>query len=259
MSFPRGGSVAKATTPSKSGTEDVLFGSKKRLNRIEDRTLDSKKKARTEAATSLSLASAVGAGMTKQQAGSTKLKVESMVFNKYQSGCQALGYVLQILDDRAIISLPGGTVGTVHLKNISDASYRIMTQYETELSLKKEQFKQSGKKYIYKDLIKSLNMSKPDITTLITVMQPVRCIVLNQVIIEGSKRKAIELSMRSSLLNKGLTMKHMTQDYPLSTCIVSREDHGYILSAGLSDCNLFLPLKAVPIQMGELVVGKYKF
>ena len=254
MSFPRGGGSNKGVkSPGAKVDQDALFGSKKRLARIEDRSsARDGKKAKVEVA---SLAQAIGAGMTKQLTGSATLKVESMVFNKYQPGCQALGFVLQIMSDRAVISLPGGTVGTVKISEVSDASSRLMESYEAELKHKRDAARLAGKKFN----VNTVKAIKPDISVLLTPLQFVRVIVLEQVETDmTTKRRALDLSMRSSLMNKGLQIKHLQTDYPLSGCIVSKEDHGYIVSAGLAGANLFLPLKQVPALMGELEVGTYQ-
>ena len=259
MSFPRGASSTakssrKHANPAQATDSDVLFGNKKRLNRIEDRTGD-KKKAKREAEHTASIAEAMGTGMTKKLTGATKLKVESMVFNKYQSGCQAVGYVLQLMHDRAVISLPGGTVGTVDLREVSDAAHRLMQTYDEEIKQKKNAARQAGRRFN----IQSVTSPKPDIATLLVEKQFVRVSVLSQVVTEGSKRKAIDLSMRSSLLNRGLQLQHLQTDFPLTGCIVSKEDHGYIVSAGLAGANLFLPNKMVPAIMGELEVGTFTY
>jgi hypothetical protein len=60
-------------------------------------------------------------------------------------------------------------------------------------------------------------------------MQMVRCYVLDQVSkSEGSAtaKKVIRLSMRGALINRGLSMKHVTAGFPVYGCVVSREDHG---------------------------------
>jgi rRNA biogenesis protein RRP5 len=253
-SFPRGGSEPKKTGNSVSKSDsDALFGSKKRLARIEDKSGDSKKKSRAEAESRVGLASAIGAGMTKVLVGANTLKVEAVTFNKYQQGVQAYGYVLQIFDSRALISLPGGAVGSVELEDISDAAFRLVQSYKEEVSAKKQAAQLSGRRF---NPAQDVLTPRPDIHSLLVPMQPVRVFVLGQEQAEGSKRRTLSLSMRSSHINRGLQSKHLTPDFPISGCIVSREDHGYIVSAGIAGTNLFLPLKGVPAAMGELSVGK---
>ena len=75
----------------------------------------------------------------------------------------------------------------------------------------------------------------------------VRCQVIAQIERADSKRKTLALSMRSSLINRGLALKHLMVGFPISGCVTSKEDHGYIVSAGVSGVTFFLPFnKAGP-------------
>ncbi len=54
----------------------------------------------------------------------------------------------------------------------------------------------------------------------------VRVYVLGQAERSDAQKKTISLSMRSSLVNKGLAMKHFSVGFPISGCVSSKEDHG---------------------------------
>jgi len=256
MSFPRGGAPSKASDGKSRASgipkvdPDALFGNKKRLARIEDRSGD-KKKARADALQTIGLAQAVGAGMTKQLTNT--LKVEAVSFNKYQAGCLALGYVLQIFDNKALVSLPGGAVGAVELEEVSDATYRLMQTFNAEFSSKKQAAILAGRRFHHSEV----TTKRPDIHALLVPMQAVRVFVMGQEQQEGVKRKSLVLSMRSSYVNRSLQSKYLDPGFPVSGCVVSREDHGYIISAGISGVNLFLPTKLVPAALGELAIGMY--
>jgi hypothetical protein len=58
---------------------------------------------------------------------------------------------------------------------------------------------------------------------LLVVHQVVRCYVLEKG--EG-KHKTLSLSLRTSLVNRGLSFKHLSSGFPLTACVVSKEDHG---------------------------------
>eukprot|EP01034_Spumella_vulgaris_P028039 gene28039-34832_t len=63
--------------------------------------------------------------------------------------------------------------------------------------------------------------------------------------------------MRSSLVNKGLAMKHFSIGFPISGCVASKEDHGYIVSTGVSGVNAFLPEKNISKEFKDsIVVGQ---
>ena len=88
-------------------------------------------------------------------------------------------------------------------------------------------------------------------------MQMVRCFILDQwQQSDKSQKKVIRLSMRSSLINRGLAAKNITVGLPVSGCVISKEDHGYLVSAGISGTHFFLPNKAIPKAKGELTVGQ---
>ena len=70
-----------------------------------------------------------------------------------------------------------------------------------------------------------------------------RCYVLEQTQkSDSNKRKIINLSLRASLINKGLALKHLSEGFPVYGCVVSQEDTGYVIEAGVSGVNFFLPV-----------------
>ncbi len=101
----------------------------------------------------------------------------------------------------------------------------------------------------------------PPIDSLLSADQPVNVVVLDQVDRNGKtgkgSKKSLALSMRASLLHRGLTIHHLVDGFPLTGSVSSREDHGYIISAGISGLNCFLPFKAVPESVGvDLPIGE---
>lgn len=137
--------------------------------------------------------------------GDQKLqKVDMMSFGKLTTGCVVLGYVLQIEEKHLLVSLPGGFTGIVPYQEVSDV--------------------------IHDSVANSANNSKsttPSLGSLVKAHQAVRCFILGQAEKANSKKKTVTLSMRSSLINKGLAMKHFIPGFAISGCIASKEDHGY--------------------------------
>lgn len=82
----------------------------------------------------------------------------------------------------------------------------------------------------------------PHIKQLLQERQIVRCFIIrNEVNEDGKiKKKKIILSMKCSLVNKGVALKHLHQGFPISAGVVSKEDHGYIMNAGINGVNFFL-------------------
>jgi len=170
-----------------------------------------KKKRKGDEATSKSNAAApsvaVGLGMTKQVEDSKTLKIDPVTFNKLNTGTLVIGYVLQVTSDRVVVSLPGSSIGMVAHHEISDVLYKMKMNRSSN-----------------RDQVKL-----PDASLLLTPLQFVRCYVLDQVSKDESNansKKIIRLSMRASLINRGLAMKHVSVGFPLYGCVASKEDHG---------------------------------
>jgi rRNA biogenesis protein RRP5 len=99
----------------------------------------------------------------------------------------------------------------------------------------------------------------PSIRDVLHLHQPVCCYILEQTDRENhTNKKNLALSMRASLVQRGLTLHHLLPGFPLLGCISSREDHGYVVSAGISGVNFFLPFKALPsANNDQLTIGNY--
>lgn len=74
----------------------------------------------------------LGLGMTKRINSVTSakavIKIEAISFAKYKKGCLAIGYVLNVSNDKAIVSLPGGVTGVVQYNEISDVINRMVIE-----------------------------------------------------------------------------------------------------------------------------------
>ena len=213
--------------------EESIFGMKRtrRIEVVKSKDVIKKKNgiATTAAILKSPVADLIGLGMTRSTGSSKGLKIDPVSFSKYTTGTLALGFVLYIRDDYVAISLPGGSVGRVYYPEISDAIHTLVGQSS-------------------KDAKKAASVL-PAMRSLVSVMQPVRCYVLALTEKSDTQRKTLVLSMRSLLVNRGLAIKHMIPGFPISGCIVSKEDHGYVLSAGMSGVTFFLPFKAAPVAL----------
>jgi hypothetical protein len=222
--------------------EDSIFGLKrtKRIEIVKPKDAKKKKTGNVTAAALLNttLTGAMGLGMTRPSGNSKTLKIDNVSFGKYSTGTLALGFILQIMDNFLVISLPGGVTGTVSISEISDSLYRLSAESIND-GKKGKNGQQKG----------SLQTGLPDIKTLVSPMQPVRCYVINVIEKTDSKKKSLVLSMRSTLVNRGLALKHLLPGFPISGCVSSKEDHGYVISGGVSGVTFFLPFKAVPAAL----------
>lgn len=71
--------------------------------------------------------------------------------------------------------------------------------------------------------------------------QVVRCAVLKAAKEAGGRH--IELSLRSSVVNKGLSLSQLSTGSGVYGTVASVEDHGYVVSLGLEGVAAFLPMK----------------
>ena len=194
----------------------------------------------------MSLNARVGLGMVKTSS-SKAMKIDRVAPTRCQIGTQALGYVLQLSGQRAIISLPGGCVGTVQLSEVSDVASSIatapgaMNMPSSSMNKKKRGHQQD---------------SGLQISDLLKVNQVVRVHVLGQANNAKGKKNDIILSMRSSYINRHLQVKNVSEGFALSGCVASKEDHGYVISTGVATYSFFMPMKNVDKSLGELVQGK---
>lgn len=241
FSFPRGGSEkasSSAGAPKRTLTEESLFGNK-RTKRIEVVQTKKKGDAKIQAVKTSNLLGGIGLGMTKTVGNSSQVKIDPISIGKLNVGCCVLGYVLQITEKSVIVSLPGGLTGTVAKHEVSDIIYKIAVEEQEQRRAK------------------NFKSNVPEPSSVLKLYQCVRCYVLEQTQkSDNNKRKIINLSLRASLINKGLALKHLSEGFPVYGCVVSQEDTGYVVEAGISGVNFFLPEKAMPTSFGTLAVGQ---
>lgn len=60
-------------------------------------------------------------------------------------------------------------------------------------------------------------------SSLLKLMQPIRCCVLPK---NSDKNRGLFISSRSTLINRGLALKHLNKGFGIGGCIASIEDHG---------------------------------
>eukprot|EP01036_Dinobryon_divergens_P026442 gene26442-35097_t len=246
ISFPRGLPLI-ATSHRGSDTrkadkeEDVIFGVK-RARRIEA-AADSKgsKKTKSQSSTAADSVGLVNSSVTVASHLVTKSnnlsKIGQLKMSTFVEGSTALGFVLQITDSKLVISLPGGFTGIVQYKEISDTVYSLLKEVGDDTD------------------------KLPPIESLVSPQQMVRCYILGTATAKAGFRKdnhkkSIALSMRQSLLHRGLAFKHFLPGFPIQGCVSSKEDHGYLISVGVNGTNCFLPVNSVPSTFGELTIGR---
>lgn len=189
--------------------------------------------------------------------------VKILRFKSLSTGMKLWGVIAEVNSKDLVISLPGGLRGIVTADEASDylsELQSIMPSTTQDVIIKK-------KTLHGKEISKSRNeIGNLSIEDLFTVGQLVPCVVCRlgrgeeNETIKDSKR--ICLSLRLSLLHKGLTIEAVQDGMVMMACVKSVEDHGYVLSFGLPSFSGFLPHRdnkagstGSKLKKGQLVQG----
>ena len=225
--FPRG-STAKPTGESKKRNfpaKDELFSSNnKRAKKIEVVTKKKKQSPNNDRPLP-----SIGLGVTTSNKDISKIKFIQK--NDIKAGVLFLGFVLQIEEKSAVISAPNGHTAILHVEDVSDVVHDICARRNADESNVSHQ-------------------EIPDLRRLLELHQPIRCCVLPM----NEKRGRLQVTSRSSLINRGLALKQLTKGFLLGGSIASIEDHGCIVSTGIPDVNFFLPKR--PKDDSKYLVGQ---
>ncbi|CAN0376136.1 unnamed protein product, partial [Ectocarpus sp. 13 AM-2016] len=92
-----------------------------------------------------------------------------------------------------------------------------------------------------------------------SVSQVVRCAIIS--LAKEAKGRHIELSLRASVVNKGLSLSQLTKGSGVYGSVASAEDHGYVVTLGLDGVTAFLPKKDGPeegLEAGQPVEATVK-
>ncbi|XP_019053357.1 PREDICTED: rRNA biogenesis protein RRP5 isoform X2 [Nelumbo nucifera] len=226
--FPRGGGrvLSRQEIDEVRAEVDAEF-------EVEERGSRKKKKQQQKKsyATENDLGSLFGDGIT----GKLPRFANRVTLKNVSPGIKLWGVIAEVNQKDLVVSLPGGLRGLVRVNEASDlVSDGDIKDAESNL-----------------------------LSNIFYVGQLVSCIVLqvsDDKVEEKGKRK-IWLSVRLSLLHKGLTLDVIQEGMVLTAYVKSIEDHGFILHFGLSSFTGFLPIKReadggeIKLNSGQLVQG----
>jgi hypothetical protein len=125
------------------------------------------------------------------------LRIDTVSAASYVPGCLVFGYVLQVLPQHILVSLPGGVTGIVPETEILDRD-------------------------IDADTSSSSDTPSPQRTSRVDVNDPLLCFVIGK----SATDKQLRLSIRNSVVNRGINFKNLSVGLFLQGTVVSKEDHG---------------------------------
>ncbi len=129
--FPRGGheitteNKKKRERVTSSESSDELFIQKKsrKVEKMIEPSLKRKKSLKEIKEVKKSLPE-IGLGMTKVIGNQQVFKIERISFQKYLIGTMAFGYIIQVTNERIILSLPGGITAIVPYNETTDIHHK---------------------------------------------------------------------------------------------------------------------------------------
>jgi len=127
------------------------------------------------------------------------LRIETISAASYVPGCLVFGYVLQVLPQHILVSLPGGVTGIVPETEILDRDIDADTYSSS-----------------------SSDTPSPQRTSKVDVNDPLLCFVIGK----SATDKQLRLSIRNSVVNRGINFKNLSVGLFLQGTVVSKEDHG---------------------------------
>ncbi|KAG0172965.1 rRNA biogenesis protein rrp5 [Apophysomyces sp. BC1034] len=212
--FPRGG--ASALTPLEH--REISNKAAQDLFSTSSTTSDepAKKKQKADKKKKISKTTAASA---KSKSKDKKKPIEELGFKKLAPGMLLLGCISQISDLELYVSLPHQLSGVVPITEISDA---LTSMVEKAAEAQDDEEDNDEKPEI------------PDLHKLFRVGQWLRCrITLAQDRANGDRRR-LELSLKPQLVNESVAKVDVVPGMTLGAAVESVEDHGYILSLGVS-------------------------
>ncbi|XP_031485662.1 rRNA biogenesis protein RRP5 [Nymphaea colorata] len=232
--FPRGGGgVLSRVEVEQARTEaEAEFETEERTRE----NLGKRKRPRKTSFEDDDLGSLFGEGF----AGKLPRLANKITIKNVLPGMKMLGVISEVNPKDLVVSLPGGLRGYVRAEEASDL---LAENKLNEISSNKTARQRKNE------------ASSGTLLSVFIVGQLVPCIVLDVEHHDGKEKKRILLSLRLSLLQKGLTLDLVQEGMVINANVKSIEDHGYILHLGSSSFSGFLP-RSDGNEKGDNSIGK---
>ncbi|XXQ31450.1 S1 motif domain-containing protein [Plasmodiophora brassicae] len=161
-------------------------------------------------------------------------RAQTLLFGKLVVGQRLLGAIQQVRDLDVVIGLPSGLTGVMPIREVSDVMCARVDAF------------------VNADEDEDVNDALPELGDIFSVGQLVQCVVTNL----DTSAKRIELSLRASLVNRGIAADALHPGMLLAASVQSVEAHGYVVNLSLSSPrNSFLRKKDVTVER-DLIVGE---
>ena len=213
-SFPRGRAAAssEASASAASESDGFLFGEKKRSGGT------SSKKAKKKRKTS-DVQSEADADAVAENAMVAPKNVHLLTYKRLSVGMGLLGQVAEVKDHTVVLSLPDNLTGHVAFLELSERHAASAEAGEDA-------------------------DDPPPPSELMSVGDLVRCVVVN--LHKSRGHATIDVSLRPSLLNAGLTSKSLVDGLGVCGTVGSVEDHGYTVDLGIAGTSGFVRFDEAP-------------
>jgi len=199
--FPRGVLNLVPKRPSVDQKQDYLFGPKTVV-------LPRKKPQKRKGTINFM------GGKKKKAKKEVKQKyLEDLTFRRLQTGDLFLGVVKEINATDLAVSLPNSFTGYCSIREVSDGLSKVVDAYVDQADSDSD------------------DDALPSLEKMFRVGQLVRVVVIDLQRGKGGRR--VELSMRCSLVNKGLTLANFEKGVRVYGAVKSKEDRGYVIDLGI--------------------------
>ncbi|KAI1455005.1 nucleic acid-binding protein [Annulohypoxylon moriforme] len=227
--FPRGGGSVLTPLEHKQisiqAKQDVLFEQESGQGAVKPDKVSKKKKVK---------ASKDGKSGKFHQSDESS-KIETLNFKRLVKGSLVLGQVSAINPLEIVLALPNNLSGHVPITAISDALNERIAAEAADADVEEDE--------------DDTNENGIDLKTIFRIGQYLRAYVTSTVeestATSARPKRHIELSLRPTLANTGLSGQEVIANCTIMATVVSAEDHGFVMELGLSDSNIrgFLPRK----------------
>jgi rRNA biogenesis protein RRP5 len=187
------------------------------------------------------IAQAVGLGCVTK-AGRAPPQIQPVSLKRFARGTAVLGIVTRVGPKDIGVALPGGISGRVSFPEVSDPLFARFSAAAAGAVMDPLQHQEATLRLVLAAL-------RPG--------QVVRAVVLTMPAAAdkhkgssasssgGKASQKLSLTLRASVVNRGLKLEHLLPGGALSGAVASVEDHGYVIATGLEGITAFLARKHV--------------